>query len=85
MSATGMTPEAARRLQNLKAFWDPKMQAATSDAELVKVVFDRAKAAAKRAQRNGNPAAMHELAQSLAAWCAEMEKRDALRQGRNAA
>lgn len=84
MSTTGITPEAARRLQNLRAFWDPKMQAAADDAELVKVLFDRAKAAAKRAQRNGNPAAMHELAQELANWCAAMETRDATRQTRNA-
>ncbi|MFD4050164.1 hypothetical protein ACFWSF_32220 [Streptomyces sp. NPDC058611] len=86
MSAgNGMTPEAIRRLQNLAAFWNPKIHAATSDADLVKVMFDRAKAAAKRAQRGGDPAAMHKLAQELAEWAAGMERADATRQGRNAA
>jgi hypothetical protein len=80
-----MSPEALKRLRNLANFWNPRMEAATDDAELVKVVFDRAKAAAKRAQKNGDPQAMHKLAQELANWSAAMERADATRQGRHAA
>ncbi|NUK94013.1 hypothetical protein HRW16_19680 [Streptomyces lunaelactis] len=85
MSGNGMSPEALKRLRNLANFWNPRMEAATSDADLVKVVFDRAKAAAKRAQKNGDPQAMHKLAQELANWAASMERADATRQDRNAA
>ncbi len=84
-TVSGISPEAARRLHNLAEFWRPKMAAATTDADLVKVVFDRAKAAAKRAQRNGDATAMHELAKALDAWAAAMEEREARRQSRNAA
>ncbi|WP_328565279.1 hypothetical protein [Streptomyces coelicoflavus] len=85
MSQSGMSPEALKRLRNLADFWNPRMEAVTSDAELVKVVFDRAKAAAKRAQKNGDPGAMHKLAQELANWAAAMERADAARQDRHAA
>ncbi|MFH9426410.1 hypothetical protein [Streptomyces sp. NPDC017529] len=85
MSANGMSPEALKRLRNLGAFWNPRMQAATDDADLARICFDRAKAAAKRAQKNGDAAAMHKLAQELAQWAADMERADAVRQGRHAA
>lgn len=85
MNATGMSPEAIDRLNNLAKHWNPRIEAAKTDADLAKTMFDRAKAAAKRAQKSGDHTAMHELAQSLAAWSAEMEKRDALRETRNAA
>lgn len=84
-SGSGMSPDALKRLRNLANFWNPRMEGATSDAELVKVVFDRAKAAAKRAQKNGQPDAMHKLAQELAQWAADMERVDATRQARDAA
>ncbi|MFH8582539.1 hypothetical protein [Streptomyces zaomyceticus] len=85
MSGNGMGPEALKRLRNLAEFWNPRMKAATDDADLARICFDRAKAAAKRAQKNGQPNAMHELAGQLASWAAEMERRDATRQDRNAA
>lgn len=80
-----MSPEALKRLRNLAAFWNPRMQAAGDDAELARVCFDRAKAAAKRAQKNGDSQAMHKLAQELARWAADLERADATRQARNAA
>ncbi|WP_229891834.1 hypothetical protein [Streptomyces lavendofoliae] len=85
MSGNGMSPEVLRRLRNLAEFWNPRMQAAKDDADLARICFERAKAAAKRAQRNGQPGAMHELAKQLAQWAAEMERQDANRQRRNAA
>lgn len=85
MSGNGMSPEALRRLRNLAEFWNPRMQAATDDAELARICFDRAKAAAKRAQKCGDPAAMHELAQELAQWAAGKERANAIRQGRHSA
>ncbi|MFC8223929.1 hypothetical protein ACFUTY_37895 [Streptomyces sp. NPDC057362] len=85
MSGSGMSPEALKRLRNLAAFWNPRMQAATDDADLARICFDRAKAAAKRAQKNGQPDAMHKLAEELARWAADMERADATRQGRHAA
>ncbi|MGA5220909.1 hypothetical protein ACPCAE_33235 [Streptomyces cinereoruber] len=84
-TVSGMSSEAAQRLRNLAEFWGPRMAAAATDADLVKVVFDRAKAAAKRAQRNGDPTAMHELAKALDAWASAMEEREAKRQSRNGA
>ncbi|MFI5526874.1 hypothetical protein [Streptomyces platensis] len=86
MSAgSGMSPEALKRLRNLANFWTPRMKAAANDAELAAVCFDRAKAAAKRSQRNGDPTAMHKLAQELAQWAADMERADATRQSRHTA
>lgn len=78
-TTTKMTPEALRRLQNLASLWNPRMQAARNDAELAKVCFDRAKAAARRAQRSGNKRAMHELADLLATWAAHQEDAEARR------
>jgi hypothetical protein len=85
MSGTGMSPEALKRLRNLANFWNPRMQAATDDADLARICFERAKAAAKRAQKNGDAAAMHELAKELAEWAARKERADATKQSRNAA
>ncbi|MFB8044164.1 hypothetical protein ACFC8F_23120 [Streptomyces hydrogenans] len=79
MSTSGIGPEALKRLRNLSEFWGPKMQAATSDADLARICFDRAKAAAKRAQRNGQAGAMHALAGQLAQWASDMERADATR------
>ncbi|GAA3172285.1 hypothetical protein [Nonomuraea roseoviolacea] len=68
-----LTPEARRRLQNLAKTWDERARAAATDAELAKVCFDRAKAAARWAQRTGDMRAMHELAELLATWSAQTE------------
>lgn len=80
-----MSPEVLRRLRNLAEFWNPRMQAAKDDADLARICFDRAKAAAKRAQKGGQPDAMHKLAEELARWAADMERADATRQSRRAA
>ncbi|MET8686318.1 hypothetical protein ABZV77_19090 [Streptomyces sp. NPDC004732] len=79
MSGNGMTPEGLKRLKNLATFWNPRLEAATNDAELAKVCFDRAKAAARRAQKSGDIKAMHELAQEIANWAAGKERAEAQR------
>ncbi|MFK0113966.1 hypothetical protein [Streptomyces sp. NPDC091217] len=79
MIGTGIGPEGLKRLKNLKAFWGPRMEAVDNDADLAKVCFDRAKSAAKRAQRSGNPRAMHELAELLATWAHDQEVAEAKR------
>ncbi|MFF3443672.1 hypothetical protein [Streptosporangium sp. NPDC002721] len=84
-TTTGMPAEVRRRLKNLATFWNARAQAVTTDAELAKVCFDRAKAAARAAQRAGNPRAMHELAELLAAWSAQQEQDEAMRRSRDAA
>ncbi|WP_433250434.1 hypothetical protein ACQPYK_04150 [Streptosporangium sp. CA-135522] len=79
-TTTGMPPEVMRRLQNLTRFWNERVQAVSTDADLARVCFDRAKAAARRAQRTGNnPRAMHELAELLASWAAQQERAEAMR------
>jgi hypothetical protein len=85
VSGNGMSPEVLKRLRNLAEFWNPRMKAATSDADLARICFDRAKAAAKRAQKNGDAGAMHELAQELANWAAGKERANATRESRHAA
>lgn len=84
-TSTRMSPEVKRRLQNLAKFWNERAQAVTNDADLAKVCFDRAKAAARQAQRSGNPRAMHELAELLATWSAQQENAEALRRSRDTA
>jgi hypothetical protein len=78
MSGTAqMTPEAKRRLQNVARFWNERIQAVTTDAALAQVCFDRARAAARRAQRGGNAQAMHDLAVLLATWAEQHERHTA--------
>lgn len=76
---SGVSPAGLKRLQNLAAFWTPRMQAVDNDADLAKVCFDRAKAAARRMQKAGQPTAMHELADLLAQWAAQQEHAEARR------
>lgn len=75
MSRTSeLTPEGKRRLQNLARFWSDRINAVTTDAALAQVCFDRARAAARQAQRSGRkPQAMHELAELLATWAQQQE------------
>lgn len=82
-TATGMTPEAMRRLQNLARFWNERLRSVSTDAELAQVCFERAKAAARRAQRGGDTRAMHELAELLSTWAAQREQAEAVHQGRH--
>ncbi|WP_214415638.1 hypothetical protein [Sphaerisporangium fuscum] len=81
-TVTSMPPEAKRRLANLARFWNERLAAAESDAALAQVCFDRARAAARRAQKHGaNPKAMHELAELLAAWAERQERAEIRRHG----
>lgn len=71
---SGLTPEARKRLDNLARFWNERIQGVTSDAALAQVCFDRARAAARRAQRSGDQEAMHDLALLLATWAEQREQ-----------
>lgn len=80
MSApTRTAPDARKRLENLAKFWNDRINAVRSDAALAQVCFDRARAAARQAQRDGNPRAMHELAELLATWAQRQEEAHARR------
>lgn len=78
-TTTSMTPAARRRLQNLARFWNNRIQAVRSDAALAQVCFDRARAAARQAQRDGHSQAMHDLAELLATWASRQEDAHARR------
>ncbi|MEV0826383.1 hypothetical protein [Nonomuraea rubra] len=80
--AAKMSPEARRRLENLAKFWNDRIKAVRSDAALAQVCFDRARAAARQAQRDGNARAMHELAEMLATWASRQEDAHARRHTR---
>lgn len=81
-----LTGEALRRLQNQAALWNERAKAVTSDAAYAKLCFDRAKAAARAAQRsNRNQRAMYELGELLALWAAQQEEVEARRRGRDTA
>lgn len=70
---SGMSSEVRRRLENKARFWNERIQGVTSDAALALVCFDRARAAARLAQRGGNARAMHDLAMLLAQWAEQHE------------
>jgi hypothetical protein len=76
---TTMTPDARKRLANLAKFWNDRINAVRSDAALAQVCFDRARAAARQAQRDGNQRAMHELGELLATWAQRQEDAHARR------
>ena len=82
-TSTGMTPEANRRLQNLAAFWRGRIEGVKSDAAMALACFDRARAAARQAQRSGNSQAMHELAELLATWAHQQETAEVRRRSRD--
>lgn len=73
-----MSPET-RRLHNQAAFWQQRYNACGDDySELARVTFDRARAAARRAERAGlAPAALHELANLLHEWAERAERAEA--------
>ncbi|GIH91914.1 hypothetical protein ACFFMN_34095 [Planobispora siamensis] len=76
-----LTPEAKakRRMQNVAQLWNERTRAVGSDAELARLCWDRARAAARRAQRGGERGAMHELAELLARWAEQKEKAEIAR------
>ncbi|MFI7630299.1 hypothetical protein [Microbispora rosea] len=71
---TRLTPEAQRRMENKARFWNQRMQGVESDAALAQVCFDRARAAARLAERGGDERAMHDLAVLLATWAEQREQ-----------
>lgn len=74
-----------RRLDNLAAFWRQRYAEAGDDhGMLAGFAFDRAKAAARRAVRDGHPLAMYELAQLLHEWSERAENAEAERAKRDA-
>jgi hypothetical protein len=80
MSTTAsISPDARRRLANVAKFWNDRISRVNSDAALAQVCFDRARAAARQSQRDGNPHAMHELAEMLATWASRQEDAHARR------
>lgn len=81
-----LTAEAKRRLSNKRRLWRQRYEECGTDmAALVRVTYDRARAAAKAAIRDGNPDAMRELAAWLHEWSDRMETRQAERESRDAA
>lgn len=83
---TELAPEARKRLNNKRRLWRQRYEEAGTDhAALVRVTFDRARAAATSAIRGGNPDAMRELAAWLDEWSNRMERRQAERESRDAA
>lgn len=71
---TRLSPEAKRRMQNKARFWNERYQAVKSDAALAQVAFDRARAAARLAQRDGDQRAMYDLAMLLSTWAEQRER-----------
>lgn len=71
--------DALKRLRNISGFWTEKMAAAVSDDDLVRICYDRARAAARRAQKDGDPKAVHNLAETLAHWAHDRERAEIAR------
>ncbi|MGI5493905.1 hypothetical protein [Microtetraspora malaysiensis] len=68
-----LTAEQTRQLQNKAKHWNARIQEVTTDAALALVAFDRARAAARLAQRGGDARAMHDLAMLLMQWAEQQE------------
>lgn len=79
---TQLAPEAKRRLDNQARMWQARYEACANYAEAVRVAYDRARAAARAAERGGNAEAWEDLTQLLNRWCVHMEKAQAQRAGR---
>lgn len=65
-------PELRRR-RNMAAFWQERYNKAADSGELAAIAFDRARAAALRAESEGRPV-MYELAQMLSEWAERIER-----------
>lgn len=61
------------RLENRRRTWDQRIAAASGPADLVRIAYDRARAAARAAERAGRSEAWTELAQVLAEWASKWE------------
>lgn len=76
-----LSPEARRRLDNQARMWRERYAACTTYEQVVRVAYDRARAAARAAERAGNEA-WKDLAQLLTNWAEHMEQGQATRAGR---
>jgi hypothetical protein len=64
-----------RRLKNVAQFWQTRLDACGDDwAMAAAVAFDRARAVASRAERDGDPKALYNLAQMLTEWALRGEE-----------
>jgi N-acetyl-beta-hexosaminidase len=77
-----LSPEAQRRLDNQARLWRERYAACTTYEQVVRVAFDRARAAARAAERGGNAGSWEDLANLLSRWCEHMEQAQAQRAGR---
>lgn len=78
---TQLAPEAQRRLDNQAKLWRARYAACTTYEQVVRVAYDRSRAAARAAERGGNADAMKDLAQLLTNWSEHMEQAQAQRVG----
>jgi hypothetical protein len=79
---TQLAPEARRRLDNQAKLWRDRYAACTTYEQVVRVAYDRARAAARAAERGGNAEATKDLAQLLTNWAEHVEQAQATRAGR---
>lgn len=68
-----LSPEE-RRVRNLAKHWQQRFAECTTDGDLARAAFDRARAAARRAQTTGEKDAMHALATALVTWAVQREE-----------
>lgn len=73
---------AMRRLNNQAAMWRARYAGCATYADVVRVAVDRAKAAARSAERAGNGEAMKDLAQLITNWAEAMEQAAVKQAGR---
>ena len=72
-----MTTTVSRRLANKRRLWEQRLAGARSREDLVRIAYDRARAAVRAAERKGRPEAADELAQVLCAWAQRWEEWEA--------
>jgi hypothetical protein len=71
-----MTPEATRRLINLRRMWQQKYAAAHERGghqAVALAAFDRARAVAKTAEKRGDPDIWRQIQELVSKWCDDME------------
>ena len=71
------------RLRNLKRHYDLRYSQCRTPAEAVRVSFERAKAAARRGEADGDAGAMQDLAVQLAQWAERRERAAAEKMSQN--
>lgn len=71
------TVTATRRLENKRRAWEQRLAKARSRDDLVRIAYDRARAAVRLAERRGHPEAADQLAQVLCQWAQQWEEWEA--------